>query len=174
MADPTPALTIWQPWATLICEGLKPFEFRHWAAPAYLRGKRIAIHAGARPVRRAEITDLVYKLSRNGWRVTGLVEPGRALDLLERTLNAPASLPLSSVLCTAVLGEPIRNAELAAKLGTAWANDSDRDGHSNWGWPLTDIERLEPFVPARGAQGFWAWQRECVGTHTYILPGATR
>ncbi len=173
MAD-YPAITVWQPWATLICEGLKPFEFRGWPAPARLRGTRIAIHAGARPVRRAEITDLLYKLSRSDWRVTGLVERDQAQDLLERTLNAPASLPLSSILCTAVLGEPVRNAELAAKMGVPWTNDSDRNGHSNWGWPLTDIERLEPFVPARGAQGFWTWRREPIGADTYIPADTTR
>lgn len=159
MGERIPAITIWQPWATLICEGLKPFEFRAWPAPRNVRGKRIAIHAGARPAKRTEINDLVYRLGREDWRFTGLVDPARALDLLERAFNAPRALPLSSVVCTAILGEPIRNADLAAKMGIPWANDSDRDEHSNWGWPLTSIERLEPFVPARGAQGFWTWER---------------
>ena len=35
--------------------------------------------------------------------------------------------------------------------------DSDRIDHSKFAWPLTDIERFEPVVPARGAQGFWDW-----------------
>lgn len=158
MAETMPAITIWQPWATLIAEGLKPHEFRGWPAPSRLVGQRIAIHAGARPARREEINDLIYRLGRNDWRTTGLIEPGKALDLLERVFNAPKSLPLSSVVCTAVLGKPIRNAELAERMGIEWANDSDRIEHSNWGWPLTEIERLEPFVPAKGAQGFWVWR----------------
>ncbi len=162
MAETTamPAITVWQPWATLICEGLKPFEFRSWPAPVAHRGKRIAIHAGARPVRRAEIADLLYKLGRDDWRITGLVDPGRAVDLLERVLNAPGSLPTSSVVCTAVLGEPIRNEDLAMRMGIPWMNDSDRNEHSNWGWPLASVSPLSPFVPARGAQGFWTWRSD--------------
>lgn len=49
-----PALTIWQPWASLIVADAKPWEFRGWAAPKAYRGKRIAIHAGARPPRAGE------------------------------------------------------------------------------------------------------------------------
>jgi hypothetical protein len=85
------------------------------------------------------------------------VDQAKAIALLEAALAAPKSLPLSSIVCLATLGEPIRNETLAAKMGIEWANDSDREEHSNWGWPLTDIERLEPFVPARGAQGWWTW-----------------
>jgi hypothetical protein len=43
-----PALTIWQPWATLVIADCKPYEFRTWPAPRHLWGKRIAIHAAAR------------------------------------------------------------------------------------------------------------------------------
>ena len=44
------ALTIWQPWASLLVSGQKKYETRSWAT-AY-RGP-IAIHAAMRPVRRA-------------------------------------------------------------------------------------------------------------------------
>lgn len=37
------ALTIWQPWASLIMIGAKPYEFRSWQPPAWLIGKRRAI-----------------------------------------------------------------------------------------------------------------------------------
>lgn len=43
MPDLIPALTLWQPWATLIQIGVKPFETRSWATR--YRGS-IAIHAG--------------------------------------------------------------------------------------------------------------------------------
>lgn len=153
------AITIWQPWAALIAIGAKPFEFRSWPAPRRLWGQRIAIHAGARPVRRAEIAELMVKLGSNEWRSTGLKQ-GASLDLLEKVWNAPRSLPLSSVVCTAILGEPVQDAALAARLGVASVNDSDRDEHSNWGWPLSDVEVLEPFMPARGAQGWWEWRHD--------------
>jgi hypothetical protein len=40
------AITLWQPWASLIARGLKRYETRSWAPPASLIGKRLAIHAG--------------------------------------------------------------------------------------------------------------------------------
>jgi hypothetical protein len=46
------ARTIWQPWASLIMIGAKPYEFRGRSYLAYidhpLPGERIGIHAGAR------------------------------------------------------------------------------------------------------------------------------
>jgi hypothetical protein len=150
------AITIWQPWATLIAEGCKPFEFRGWPAPKSLVGQRIAIHAGARKAPKDEVRDLLLRLHSSSWRETGLLrEP--SLAILEKALPALGSLPLSSVLCTAVLGQPIRGAVLAGRLGLPAVNDSDRDAHLNWGWPLTDIEKVQPFAPAKGSQGFWIW-----------------
>ena len=128
------------------------------SAGALRRATDCPIHAGARPVRKDEVRDLLLRLHSSFWRETGLAREG-SIKLLEPVLLAPGRLPLSSVLCTAILGEPIRDAALAAQLGTHAVNDSDRDQHSNWGWPLTDIERLEPFVPATGKQGFWDWRR---------------
>ncbi len=50
------AVTIWQPWASLIIIGAKPYEFRYRSYLAYINhpqpGERIAIHAGVRPVKR--------------------------------------------------------------------------------------------------------------------------
>ena len=49
------ALTLHQPWASLIVEGFKPREFRVWAAPQALVGQRIVIHAAKRPMRGVEL-----------------------------------------------------------------------------------------------------------------------
>ena len=56
------ALTVWQPWATLIALGHKPYEFRRWTPSRSLIGQRIAIHAGARAVRRSEVVELMHQL----------------------------------------------------------------------------------------------------------------
>ncbi|WP_287149604.1 ASCH domain-containing protein [Mesorhizobium sp.] len=149
------ALTIWQPWATLIMAGVKPYEFRGWPAPVAIRGQRIAIHAGARPVKKAEIADLIIRLrSAEAWSTA--LKP-EALAMLERWHSNPHALPLASIIGTAVLGQPQRAFEIVAEFG-ARLNDSDRHEHSNWAWPLTAIEPLEPIQPAKGAQGFWDWR----------------
>ena len=150
-----PALTIWQPWASLILAKAKPYEFRGHAAPRFVRNRRIAIHAGARPVRRAELADLILRLrGRESW--TTALDRDIALPLLERWHTAPLMLPLAHVLCTAVLGEPVDARTVVGAFGGG-ANDSDREAHFNLAWPLGAIESCEPPVPARGAQGFWWW-----------------
>jgi hypothetical protein len=153
-----PALTIWQPWATLIIAGLKAYEFRGYPAPRFVRGHRIAIHAGARPVRKAEIEDLLTRLGSDGDAWTAGLWIGPSIDLLERVHLSPGILPLSSVLGTVIIGTPIRAAEIT-DLGMPIA-DSNRVDEHKWGWPLHSWERFDVPVPARGAQGFWRWRRE--------------
>lgn len=150
-------ITVWQPWATLIAIGLKPYEFRGWCAPAAKIGQRIGIHAGARPVRRSELQDLILRLqSAEAW-TTCLKPTDQALRVLETMLQSPGVLPLSHILCTAVLGKPVLSREIVGEFGGV-INDSDRDDHCNFAWPLTEIERLQPPVEARGSQGFWWWR----------------
>ena len=151
------ALTIWQPWATLIMIGAKPHEFRGYAAPRFVRHQRIVIHAGARPVRPAEVDDLLRRIDAE---VAGRcaedqktcldLDKARELLLRVRAAFKCRLLPLSMALGTAVVGEPIQSCDLF-KMNVA---DSDR-GAFNWAWPLMDIQHFEPPVPMRGAQGFW-------------------
>lgn len=148
------AITIWQPWASLIAHGAKRFEFRKGLPPEGLIGSRVAIHAGKRAVSYHEVRALRERISGPHWHGTGLI-PKLAAPVLDVALANLGALPRSSILCTAILGKPIRDAELEAALGVPGINDSDRDEHSNWGWPLTEIERLEPFQPASGKQGWW-------------------
>ncbi len=149
------ALTVWQPWASLIALSLKPYEFRGWPAPRALIGQRIAIHAGARPVRREEVADLILRFrGPEAW--TTCLRP-EALAFLERVHQDPSLLPRSHVVCTAVLGTPVRSWQIVREFGGV-INDSSRNAHSNWAWPLSDVQPLEPPIAARGAQGFWDWK----------------
>jgi hypothetical protein len=110
-------------------------------------------------MRRSELLELQQKLLSDDWAETGL-KRSLALDTIERALRAPNEFPRSAMLGSATLGRPIRNAELMEQLGLPPVNDSDREEHTMWGWPLTDIEPLMPYVPASGRQGFWMWNRE--------------
>ena len=38
------AISLWQPWASLIAAGVKPYETRHWSPPRELIGQRIATY----------------------------------------------------------------------------------------------------------------------------------
>lgn len=157
------ALTIWQPWATLIAIGAKPYEFRGWRPPRALIGERIAIHAGARPMKLIELRDLLNGLVNPAEYGQPCLHAEIALPFLQRLLDnhhlkIPHALPLSHIMCTAVLGESKSGADCAREFGEVAGNDSDREGTFNWGWSLTDIEAMTPPEPARGAQGFWNWR----------------
>jgi hypothetical protein len=151
------ALTIWEPWATLIMIGAKPHEFRGYPAPRFVRNQRIVIHAGARPVKPAEVEDLLRRIDAEAAgdanfddRTCLDLDLARDLLLKVRASYKYRLLPLSMALGTAVLGEPVQSCDLF-KMNVA---DSDR-GAFNWAWPLTDIQHFEPPIPMRGAQGFW-------------------
>ena len=156
------AISVYQPWATLIIEGFKPWEFRGWAAPPQFVGARIAIQASARPLRGEELRGLIFKLERGGdvAKGTGLQRPDEVLKLLYRWLHLSpkTALPLQMMMGTVKLGRPVTNQVLAARLGIEHVNDSNRDEHSNWGWPLEEPRPFLPPIPARGYQGFFEWR----------------
>lgn len=147
------ALTVWQPWASLIAAGHKPYEFRGWPPPKSIIGERIAIHAGARKVKKSEVASLIRGLAE-------ALHPSQRPALAEGAFSylcaVPiANYPLKAIVCTAVVGEPVRGDEAARRLGIPVAtNDSDREGTFNWGWPMLDIKKV-PGIPCRGAQGLW-------------------
>lgn len=147
------AITIWQPWADLIAIGAKPYEFRSWRPSSVHIGQRIAIHAGARGIKRPEIQDLLHRL-KTAPETTGL-DPELARPLLDLALTSPGAFVRGAVVCTAVLGRPIDQETIAARLGVQLTNDSDRDHFSKWGWPLSQIVRLSPSEPARGDRQLW-------------------
>jgi len=144
------ALTIWQPWATLIISGWKPHEFRGWKPPASLVGQRIAIHAAKRPMKATELRDIIdYVCSPQG--VRDGIDP-RCMDLLERTFWRKEDLPMSAVLGTAILGEPV------TPLPHGLPGLGDSDQRVIYGWPMLEVEKFADPIPAKGAQGLWDWR----------------
>lgn len=154
MAIKMKALTIYQPYASLIILGAKPYEFRghdYRKRDRSIEGARIVIHAAARAIVPGEISDLMYRVC---YESTSL-DKDKTLALCNRLCAAHQCLgviEMSAGLGTAVLGKPVRVAELFA--GTA---DSDRLDHSKWAWPLTDVRPFKAPIPCRGFQGFWSW-----------------
>jgi hypothetical protein len=150
MPERMKALTIWQPWASLVMAGAKPWEWRRWPPPRSLIGQRLAVHAGKRAVKPQDIAEIVIDIRRGDSSLVADI----ALELLDRVHHS--MWPLSSMLGTAIVGEPVPAlAWAAAHLKPGY--DSTRIDHHNFAWPLTEIERFEPPIPARGAQGLWDW-----------------
>lgn len=149
------ALTIWQPWASLIMAGHKPYEFRGWPAPGYVRNQRIVIHAGTRAMKKGEVSGLLNQLAHGDF-IGGLKVD--AIPLLEDILMDRRKLPLSAGLGSVLLGEPKRSHDLWPEQFEGMS-DSDREACSNWAWPVSEIQHFEPSVPIKGHQGFWNWPR---------------
>lgn len=137
------ALTVWQPHASLMLAGFKPFEFRAWSfadRPALrsLIGQRIVIHAAARPLDPYWPSRLAGSRPCAELRFTCAGgDPAAAAEWLRNRLD---SLPLGAGIGTVILGPPVPPA-----------------GGQHWRWPVSDPRPFQRPIPVRGQQGFWMW-----------------
>ena len=154
-ADPVYAITLHQPWASLIALGLKTVETRSWPAPARLMGQRIAVHAGKRLVRqpgeRIE-RELLAQWGEN-WR--GIIPIGAVVATA--TLAGMAQVEYMDLLsghAMHVIGTETGFAGGAARIRIDPWGDF-RPGR--WLWFLDDVEALPQAVPVVGRQSLWRW-----------------
>lgn len=125
------AITIHQPWCTLLALGVKTFETRSWST--HYRGS-IALHAGS--------VRLPYYAFNE-------------LDGLLRELRIDLdALPYGAVIATATLREvyPADVVKLTTRERLLGHFSQDR-----YAWSFADIVRLDPPVPAKGARLLWNW-----------------
>ena len=122
------ALTVRQPWASLITTGLKPVENRKWSRLSII-GQRIAIHAG-------KVFDEPGRL----WVYDNL--PGGRIHAV-----AGGSHFISAIVCTAVVDRFVTD-DFDAPNIRPWFTGPI-------GWVLRDVRAFDP-VSCRGAQGLWA------------------
>lgn len=128
------ALTLWQPWASLIALGYKHYETRSWKRNSLI-GQRIAIHAAKRPPK-----DLPYDLSH---------------ELAKLDLD-PLGLPLGAVLGTAVVANFQQTELIASSLIQSELAFGDY-AVGRWAWRLDDVEMLPEPQQTQGMQGVWNW-----------------
>lgn len=156
------ALTIYQPWASLIMAGVKPFEFRGWQGRKRLIGQRIVIHAAAAKVRRRDIRRLLDKLAVNV-ELSFLAgadgeQVDRAVHYLKRWLDRPELLPTMVALGTATFGVPLSPSQFYDHVGLdRFGLDRTVIANARWAWPMADPQPFDIPVPAKGRQGFWRW-----------------
>ena len=142
---PLLALTVWQPWAWAIAEGLKLVENREWS-PRDARmqpGTRLVIHAGLKETSASDFRgDLAFVRENvrrirgdqrvDGWRIP---EPGST---------------------EYVRGALVAVATYAGAVTTKAHLPPEQQGWfvGRFGWVLRDVVKLEP-ISCRGAQGLW-------------------
>ena len=146
------AITLHQPYATLIALGRKRYETRSWAPPQWLLGQRIAIHAAKNTSR--EVRD----------------------NILLELDKSDLPIPYGVVVATAILvnaGQVDRYGR-QGDIGVRWAiqgriangkricvnqwvpPEDQKHGDftvDRWLWELADIELVDPPVEVRGHPG---------------------
>ena len=151
------AVTLHQPWASLVRDGHKTIETRSWPAPKALLGQRIAIHAGKRPIDVDDWPDELYD---------------EICEIYPDWIDGPRErFPLGVIVATAVLARaaqvvhleddfepPIAYFALGSPPKFVRTDEFGDFSEGRWLWMLRDIEPFEPPVPARGSQGLWEWE----------------
>jgi hypothetical protein len=120
------ALTVRQPWASLIAAGIKPVENRTWPVPRGFTGP-LMIHAAA----------AVDKTAMDEQHVR---------DALGEDMLLP-DLPTSAIV--AVVGKVEPHRDLIGGHCAPWGLDDC------WHWVLSDVRALTVPVPAKGRLGLW-------------------
>lgn len=125
-------LTIKQPWATLIAEGLKEYEFRTWKTN--FRGEFL-IHAGKsidkEAMKRFEYLNLKYPVGKIIAKAT-LIDCLKVDDELRDTL---------------AIKDPVVYKGVISKKSNDW------DGY---GFKLEILEKVDP-IPVNGKLSFWEY-----------------
>lgn len=132
------ALTLWQPWASLIAWGEKQYETRSWRTD--YRGP-LAIHASIRFTRELQLIC---------WK------PPFVKALIRQGLNEPNELPLGAVLCVVDLVEvgPVQwyRHKLSDHEITVGNYSPDR-----YAWKLENLRVLTKPISVGGHQQLWNW-----------------
>lgn len=138
------AISIWEPFATMVVKGFKVFETRTWPAPKSLIGQRIGIAStkSIRPEQRAYFQDEEFQTNY------------QRLELPERIEDLRHGYMLGTVVLDSV---ELMTEEFMDEV----SNEEQSYGfweEGNYAWRLVSpIEFSQPFV-IRGAQGFWDWR----------------
>lgn len=141
------AITIHQPWATLIALCEKRFETRSWATK--YRGP-IAIHAAKKVDKDAcDMEPIRSVLAKHGYTADNL--PTGAVVAI-----------CSLTDCLKVEHAHIK--EKGALLSSPGRLTTIKDNEFDFGyydegrfaWEMTDVKQIDP-VPAKGQQGLWNW-----------------
>lgn len=138
------ALSLWQPWATLVIYGFKKYETRGWPCPPGLIGKELAIHATG--TLRKEAREIVEDEAIYGetWFADAFAD-------LETTLD---ELPRGAVLGIVRVVECLRTERFNPTLQEAAFGNYEA---GRYAWRMEIVERFQTPVPARGMQGIWDW-----------------
>jgi len=161
------ALTLTQPWATLVAIGAKTIETRNWSTD--YRGE-LAIHAAKGfPIDAQEIC--LDDPFRDALMAAGYGDPDAEDFTLPRGVVVAMTQLADVIRCDCSSYDTIRTQSKAGRL-PAHEADFGEYGTGRYGLHLADVVRLEEPVPARGMLGLWEVPADIAALITAQLAGA--
>ena len=141
-------ITVWQPHATLLMLGVKPFETRSKRAPASLIGQRVGIHAGLRLDDLRELAEYIEARNDGAPRIASFDAMANALN--DAGFNRVGDLPRGHLLGSILVRESVPTVDLTCDPGHF--GDFRPGRHA---WRVEQPALLRQPVPFKGSQGFF-------------------
>ena len=138
------AISLWQPWATLMALGEKTWETRPYPLPKGLLHQWIAIHA-------------TLHVERSAWSNPWIVQALARFGITEgNATGTPGYLPQRAIVAVVRFGGCSRAEDVAPEL----SNQELALGNyaaGRWAWQRTDLVDLNntPVQSVNGRQRFW-------------------
>ncbi len=151
-----PALSLWQPYASLIFTGDKKHETRSWALPEKYRNALVAIHAtvGFPPIEDRGLGKLV----RERFGEHAMATPPR-FDDEDDDIPASTYLPRGALIgtCRFVNCMPTQRVSWAGSTEKICVRDNLCGDFSigRFAWLVHDAQLFTKPVPMRGSRQFW-------------------
>lgn len=136
------ALTLYQPWASLVALGLKKIETRSY--PTKVRG-HLAIHAG-----------------KNNYGIDVMWRDPNLLRICQRHFGQFPKFPIGKVLCIVDLQDCVSTNGIDIPFSSNERVCGDF-GEDRFAWKFKLIETFDKPIKAVGSQGFWNWDGSYAG-----------
>ncbi len=130
------ALSLLQPWASLVACGDKEWETRSWRPSGQTLGSTVAIHA----------SKSFKKADRDWYRFL--------CETLALNAGPADQMPLGAIVAVATLSALQRT-----EVVTEWIPPKERTlgdySPGRWAWQLLGVRKLDVPIPVTGALGLW-------------------
>ena len=153
-------LSVKQPWAYLLCAGVKDIENRTWKLPEKYKGERVLIHASAKPKSWQQFTNYIENLDPENLELQRIIRD-----------NSYSKLWLNSLETSAIIGS-VCFVDCVINHPSIWAEKTDLLGLSETyykiyssvinvppiihNWVLANpIFFDKPILNVKGKLGFW-------------------
>ena len=146
------AISVKQPWAYLLCAGIKGIENRTWELPDKYKGKMVLIHASAKWDDRHR--NMSHLFTNDQWE---------AMDENTRRIMAGGVLDTSAIIGSVVFTDCVINHQSVWAEKTHMAKLGEHELPSclyppykpTYNWVASDPILFDKPIPAKGKLSFW-------------------